>query len=180
MSAPVYLSLEAGPLLEACRDAFAPSSPELVSLDDLLEDEEATPGLVLTSGDRPHLDHAAMRLQERDEGWTVAAVASGPGGPRIQAVSRAFEGDLPATAEAWMEDEDCPAPLLGIRGTLREIAKARHDINNPLTSALAEVQLLLMDVEDAEVREGLEVVQEQLRRIRDLVAKTGHMRPPRR
>lgn len=179
MSAPVYLSLESGPLRDACREAFAPSSPESVSLDDLLEDDGAPPGLVLTSGQRPHLDRAAKRLQERDEAWTVAAVESGPDGPRIQAVSRSFAGGLTETAEAWMQ-EARPAPLLEIRGTLREIAKARHDINNPLTSALAEVQLLLMDVDDAEVREGLEVVEEQLRRIRDLVAQTGHLRPPGR
>ena len=53
-------------------------------------------------------------------------------------------------------------------------------MNNPLTAAVAEVQILLMDAaENPEAQEGLLVVQEQLRRIRDLVAATGHLRLPR-
>jgi len=52
-------------------------------------------------------------------------------------------------------------------------------LNNPLTSALAEVQLLLFDVEDAEVRESLEVAQTQLRRMRDMIAAARHLSPHR-
>lgn len=62
-------------------------------------------------------------------------------------------------------------PPLELCQVLSFVARARHDINNPLTSALAEVQLLLLDVEDPEVRSGLDTVEEQLRRIRDLVAR---------
>jgi len=43
---------------------------------------------------------------------------------------------------------------------------------------MAETQLLLMDVEDGEVRESLETVQRQIRRIRDLVAELSVLRPP--
>ena len=66
-----------------------------------------------------------------------------------------------------------------LRGVLADVARIRHDLNNPLTSALAEVQLLLFDTEDEEVREALEVIQSQLRRMRDLIASTSYLRPPR-
>lgn len=69
----------------------------------------------------------------------------------------------------------------GLRSLLRAVARARHDINNPLTSALAEVQLLLMDHPgdgtDGELRESLLLVQTQLRRIRDLVQELHRFRP---
>lgn len=67
--------------------------------------------------------------------------------------------------------------LLELRRVLAEISRTRHDINNPLTSALAETQLLLMDIGEGEVRTSLETVLGQLRRIRDLVAGTTHLRP---
>ena len=59
---------------------------------------------------------------------------------------------------------------------LRIASRARHDINNPLTAATAETQLLLMDVEDGEVRTALEAIEEQLRRIRDLTAGLTRVR----
>lgn len=73
---------------------------------------------------------------------------------------------------------DAAAPVLELGVVLRHIARARHDINNPLTSALAETQLLLMDVEEGELRESLETIQRQIRRIRDLVADLSVLRPP--
>jgi signal transduction histidine kinase len=70
----------------------------------------------------------------------------------------------------------------GLRSLSQAVARARHDINNPLTSALAEVQLLLMDHPDdgapGEVRESLLLVQGQLRRIRDLVRELSRFRTP--
>ena len=66
--------------------------------------------------------------------------------------------------------------LLELRAILAEISRARHDINNPLTSALAETQLLMMDDLEAETAESLQIILEQLRRIRDLVAATAHLR----
>jgi len=67
-------------------------------------------------------------------------------------------------------------PILSLRTVLRIVAKSRHDINNPLTAGLAETQLLLMDVEDPEIRAPLEVIETQLRRIRDLVSDLGRIR----
>jgi signal transduction histidine kinase len=65
-------------------------------------------------------------------------------------------------------DEEEPV-LLDLRRTLSRISRARHDINNPLTSGLAEAQLALMDVRDPAVKEALETIEAQFRRIRDLV-----------
>lgn len=59
---------------------------------------------------------------------------------------------------------------------LQGVARARHDINNPLTAALAETQLLLMDARDAQLRESLEVIESQLRRIRDIAQES--LAPP--
>lgn len=53
------------------------------------------------------------------------------------------------------------------------VRKARHDANSPLTAALGHVQLLLDEpvAQDAEVQESLKVVEEQLKRLSDIVAR---------
>lgn len=72
------------------------------------------------------------------------------------------------------------SPILELRHSLRMVARIRHDVNNPLTAAMAEVQLLLMDLEEGtEVTESIQVVQEQLRRIRDEIAELARLRTPR-
>jgi len=76
------------------------------------------------------------------------------------------------TLQARLQEEDPRASLLSLRLLVAEMARIRHDVNNPLTAALAEVQLLLMDRPgDSEEAESLRVVEAQLKRIRDLVAK---------
>ena len=71
-------------------------------------------------------------------------------------------------------------PILDLHWALRVVARARHDLNNPLTSGLAEAQLLLMDEHPPEVKESLETIQEQFRRLRDMVADLSRLRVPRR
>jgi hypothetical protein len=77
---------------------------------------------------------------------------------------------LIALAQAVSDEADA------LRSALAEISKVRHDLNNHLTPALAEVQLLLMDVE-GEAREACEVIQEELRTISRIVASTAHLKP---
>lgn len=84
-------------------------------------------------------------------------------------------GDLASRLRRGEEE----APPLELCQILAFVARARHDINNPLTSALAETQLLLMDVEEPETRTGLETIEAQLRRIRDLVARLQALPRPR-
>lgn len=77
-------------------------------------------------------------------------------------------------------NEAPPNPILELRHSLRMVARIRHDVNNPLTAAMAEVQLLLMDLEEGtELTESVELVQEQLRRIRDEIAELARLRAPR-
>ena len=47
------------------------------------------------------------------------------------------------------------------------VRRVRHDANNPITAALGHVQLLLEEpvAEDPEVRESLQVVEAELRRL---------------
>jgi hypothetical protein len=52
----------------------------------------------------------------------------------------------------------------------------RHDLKKHPTPALAEVQLLLMDVE-GEAREACEVIREELRTISRIVVSTAHLKP---
>ena len=46
----------------------------------------------------------------------------------------------------------------------------KHEVNNQLMAALAEIQILLMDVEDPELRESYEIIQQALRGMRKAVA----------
>ncbi len=85
--------------------------------------------------------------------------------------------EVASFAQAPAESEGV---LMDLHGVLVDVARACHDLNNPLTSALAEVQLLLFDEQDDEARESLEVIQSQLRRMRDLIAATSYLRPARK
>ncbi len=115
-----------------------------------------------------------------DHGWRIALVAHGLDGGTVRVLSLSPEASLEEALAAAGDPEASPGTLLELQGVLSEVARVRHDLNNPLTSALAEVQLALMDTEGPEhtaIRESLEAVQTQLRRIRDLIASTGHLRP---
>lgn len=181
MDQPVYLTLPAGPLRDACLQAFAADTLVGTSLDALGSGETTDPGVVLLGPEQlsvGELAALAERLYARGSGWRFALVHRGSP-PEIQVLSVGHAEALEEVARAASDLEANRGALLELREILQEVSRARHDINNPLTSAMAEVQLLLMDVGEGEVREGLDVIQTQLRRIRDLVADTGHIRAPR-
>jgi hypothetical protein len=54
------------------------------------------------------------------------------------------------------------------------VSLARSDMSDHLTAALAEVQLLLMDVDSEALRESYEVIQRALRGLRTVLASLGH------
>jgi signal transduction histidine kinase len=58
------------------------------------------------------------------------------------------------------------------------VRRVRHDANNPITAALGHVQLLLDDpaVQDPEVRESLQVVESELRRLIDIMRRLNEVR----
>jgi len=62
------------------------------------------------------------------------------------------------------------------------VRRVRHDASNPLTAALGNVQLLLEDpaVTDAGVREALEVVESELRRLVQILKRLNEVKlePP--
>lgn len=51
------------------------------------------------------------------------------------------------------------------------VRRVRHDANNPITAALGHVQLLLEEpvAQDPDVRESLQVVESELRRLIDIM-----------
>lgn len=112
------------------------------------------------------------------EGWTVC-VLTREETPRLRTVSFAGPDDLEDVRRHLADPASEPACLLDLNRVLVEIARVRHDVNNPLTAAMAEVQLLLMEAPDGEDKDSLEAVLQQLRRIRDMVAATRHLRPRR-
>ena len=111
--------------------------------------------------------------------WRIYLLEKQTGeGVRARPLSLGFPTSVDRLVEA-ASDEDAP-PILELHQVLEAVARARHDLNNPLTAALAEVQLLRMDVpEGSEEGEALQVVQAQLERIRDLVGGLRALRAPR-
>lgn len=108
---------------------------------------------------------AVLESCARVGGWRAALLEQVEGALRARTLSCSEPGPLIGLASSTPEDGLVPIAEVGAR--LRTL---RHDLNNPLAAAFAEVQLLLMDVHDPEVRRALASVEAQLRRIRDGVA----------
>lgn len=119
-------------------------------------------------------------LSEAEGEWAPLLVRSGPDGPTVAALLAGDPEELRG-AVGKIRGEEPNTGLLSFRNLMKDLSRIRHDINNPLTAAFAEVQLLMMDVDPAsETGEALGVVEEQLFRIRDLVAELSSFRPPLR
>lgn len=158
--------------------ALAPETPGIFEdVGTFLDGAGRRPGVVyLLSPSLPGADvlRAVEHMAEGRGEWTPIVVREEDG----RWVARTLSLGYPhALEDAARQGEDGQGALLELRRVLAEISRARHDINNPLTSALAETQLLLMDAGEGDLKEGLRTVLEQLRRIKDLVAGTVHLRP---
>lgn len=66
------------------------------------------------------------------------------------------------------------------RGMYELVREVRHDLNGPLTSALGNVQLLLEDpaITDPEMRETLQDIEADLRRLTGMIRRLAEIRPP--
>ena len=66
------------------------------------------------------------------------------------------------------------------RGMYELVREVRHDLNGPLTSALGNVQLLLEDpaITDPEMRETLQDIESDLRRLTAMIRRLAEIRPP--
>lgn len=110
------------------------------------------------------------------EGWTVAMV-TGDDPPRMRTLSLGAPDPLEDVRHHVEDPTSTPGCLLDLDRALVEMSRVRHDVNNPLTAAMAEAQLLLMEEPAGEDRESLEAILQQLRRIRDMLAESRYLRP---
>lgn len=64
------------------------------------------------------------------------------------------------------------------RETVDRVRRIRHDANSPITAALGHVQLLLDDpaVQDPEVKESLGIVENELKRLIDILSELKTVR----
>jgi signal transduction histidine kinase len=182
MTLPVYLIASPEAPARALVGALGEHVRRIGSVEDFRALDGNEPGLLLMDRETVSADDQldlAESLAEDGPGWIVAMVSDAEA-PLIRTISVGKPHTPEEVAARVSAPDDAHGVLLELEGVLSEIARVRHDLNNPLTSALAEVQLLLFDVTDEEERESLEVMQEQLRRMRDMIASTKHLRPRRR
>ncbi len=116
----------------------------------------------------PALLHALVHATVSHPGrWTLLLV----NGSKLVPLSPG----MPVAANFVAERLETAPAVFSLRHAADDIARIRHDLNNPLTAAMAETQLLRMDAD----QEALEVIETQLRRLRDLIAGLAQWRLPR-
>lgn len=163
--------------------AVAGLTEERVGLDELdsFPDPEAEPGWVLIPDDvspEAILD-LLVRLAHTHGSWSPFLVKTGDAGPVLVPFGLGWPIS-PSEAAERVREGGGAAGYLSYRLAMADLSRVRHDINNPLTAALAEVQLTLLDTESGtELEESLRVVETQIRRIRDLVQDLTRYRTPR-
>ena len=176
---PVYLLSHVG--ADSLLSGLVPER-EVMVLARASDMKDRTPGLLLLPIDLLPADQVLAALaiagSAPSEGpWMpVILERSADGEPCMRLVSLGWPTPLAELAR-WAAGAD-GAEVLELRHVLALLGRARHDLNNFLTVAMAETQLALMDVVDPGLRAGFESVEEQLRRIRDLVVEMGALRPP--
>lgn len=138
-------------------------------------------GILLLGPDVPAEDVLAVLVEqaEAETPWATLLVRVEEGELRARPAAIGYPVPLPRIEEVAEEPSE-KGPILELHWVLRVIAKARHDLNNPLTSGLAEAQLLLMDEHPEEVKDSLDTIQDQFRRLRDMVADLSRLRVQRK
>lgn len=176
---PAYLVGAPGPLRDRAATEVDALSPRTFDGVDAFVEAGPAPGITYLVGEGLPGDAVLRAVEHMATGrgeWTPVLVGEEEGELVARTVSLGYQHPLAETVGAAAGGET--TALIELRGVLEQISRSRHDINNPLTSALAESQLLLMDVPaGSELREPVQTVLEQLRRIRDLVSATVHLRP---
>ena len=147
----------------------------------VLSNGDLEPGWVFLPPEVPAEELASLLegLGKRQGGWSPVVLKEYGGELRALSISPGFArpvSEVVGRVQAGGPD----ASLISFRYALGILSRIRHDVNNPLTAALAETQLLLMDHDpESETGRSLKVVEEQLHRIRDLIALLNALRPPR-
>lgn len=172
---PAYVVGSPGALRDRVMARLDPDGMTVVT-DPATFPDEGSPGVVLLLAEGLEGDAVLELLHRLATGngeWTPCLVRERGGEVEVRTLSVGWREDLDAVVSFRNGDDD---RLLELRRAAERMSRSRHDINNPLTSGMAETQLLLMDVEDPEARAALGTIQTQLRRIRDLVAATKGIR----
>ena len=182
-SMPRYLVAAASSSASRVREALQDLEPleELSSIEAVLSDGDLEPGWVFLSPGVPATEVARLLagLGTRQGRWSPVVLQENGGEFRALSLSPGFARPLPEVVER-VQAGGPDASLISFRYALGILSRIRHDVNNPLTAALAETQLLLMDHDpESEAGRSLKVVEEQLHRIRDLIALLNALRPPR-
>ncbi|GMV04044.1 MAG: hypothetical protein AMXMBFR53_03250 [Gemmatimonadota bacterium] len=107
-------------------------------------------------------------------GWCLGLARTDGGETTVRAVSVGQPATLAEFGAYAADPRAHPTVLLDLHRALIEAGRLRHALNNVLTAALAETQLLLLE-DDLEERESVEAIEEQLRRFRDLLASAAHL-----
>jgi hypothetical protein len=169
------LAIEAKVLRAA--SALAPNWQELdsASLDRPLP--QGGGWLLLPPGTPPDLlARALLGAAGSPDGWGVLLLVEAGEELQVLPLSAGFPEPVQAAAERTVGD-GLGRGYLDHRHLLEGLGRIRHDINNALTSALAETQFMRMDVaDDSELDGGLAIVEAQLQRIRELAASLAAVR----
>ena len=92
------------------------------------------------------------------------------------------ENEAPASGAVEREEERLRALVAEYEARLSEFARlaarARHEINNPLTGLIGQAQLLLRDELSDKARRRVQTIEQLANRIRDTVASLREIQPP--
>ena len=146
---------------------------------DLLPLAGRDPGVILLDPDTllaEEVVEVVLACEGEGPGWIPALLLEGENG-KVVTLALGYRMGLAELASACeTEGQGVPISLVEV---VERVRSARHDINNPLAAALAETQLLMMDAEGQDLREALDIIHDQLRRIQSMVASLkGLRRPP--
>jgi signal transduction histidine kinase len=182
-SLPRYILATSPSTVDRARAALAPLEPlvEVPSVDVFLNGRDLAPGWIFLPPDAPAdaMERLLLGLGRREGSWSPVALREQGEEFLFVPLSPGFMRPLEELVDGVARGGP-DAAFFSFRYALGILSKIRHDVNNPLTAALAETQLLLMDAsEGTEESQALRTVEEQLHRIRDLIALLNALRPPR-
>jgi len=173
---PVYLVGPPGGRLASVATVLTDAAESIAAEGSAAALAERRPGVVVLDAGEMRVEELVGILSTLPEGqWTVALVTDDDP-PCLRTISLGARDTLGDVHRHTSNPASTPGCLLDLDRALAEMSRVRHDLNNPLTAAMAEAQLLLMDASGEEERESLESILQQLRRIRDMLVSSRHLR----
>lgn len=177
----LYVVSPPGPSRDSLLAALGGEAVAFDSVDSIGALGDLSPGVVLVdsaAASAGELLTFASLAAASGPGWCVALIGNGAGEPSVQTISLGPTNSLEQAGAFARNPSGHREQLLELRRVLGDAGQLRHDLNNPLTVALAQTQVLLMDHPEDQVREPLEMIQAQLYRMRDIIVAAHHLRTP--